>query len=524
MERRRHSVVGMAILMKGIKNMNRIFYTLPFLFSGFFLHGAGIDNSSLLPAYRPDSEVRMERRADGASESPDWVKSLILAEVRIDSATRKGTVRDLVPVLDHLAETGVNGIWLTPPLNGGNGYGNFGIHTISPRLTGEKMRERQWEVLKAFVDEAHKRNIRVFFDVVNWGVTKHEGGSPLRKEKPEWLGDYYPRYAGWLFNWKNKELNEWFSDWLVEWIQRTGIDGFRCDCAPFYCGYEPFRTAKEKLRKAGRKILFIAEYGSSRKNVFDFDQVSFCYKNEKGNQRVRWFTDLYLKTNIVDMICRGEELRMRDDYDREPGRERFYTLMLSCHDSPHYVVNGSPIAIGYQALFAPFIPLWYIGEEWNNPSHFFADYYWKRDKHSVPRKWNLYRNGIDWEAKEKNRDFFDQVKKMIRIRRTNPDIFEYFPDDHRKSNICKVTTDQSGLLQAYARYRNGRAVLIVPNNSGEFRRFRVTIPFRESGLKEGIAYTIRDLLTGKMVAAGMMTGFEIPVPAGALGVLEVAPQ
>ena len=91
----------------------------------------------------------MERRADGASESPDWVKSLILAEVRIDSATRKGTVRDLVPVLDHLAETGVNGIWLTPPLNGGNGYGNFGIHTISPRLTGEKMRERQWEVLKA---------------------------------------------------------------------------------------------------------------------------------------------------------------------------------------------------------------------------------------------------------------------------------------------------------------------------------------------------------------------------------------
>ena len=31
---------------------------------------------------------------------------------------------------------GVNGLWLTPPVNGGNGYGNFGIHTISARLTG----------------------------------------------------------------------------------------------------------------------------------------------------------------------------------------------------------------------------------------------------------------------------------------------------------------------------------------------------------------------------------------------------
>ena len=115
-------------------------------------------------------------------------------------------------------------------------------------------------------------------------------------------------------------------------------------------------------------------------------------------------------------------------------------------------------------------------------------------------------------------------KKMIRIRRSNPDIFEYFPDDHRQSNICKVATDQSGLLQAYARYRNGRAVLIVPNSSGESRRFRVTIPFREAGLKEGIAYTVRDLLTEKTVATGKMTGFGVAVAAGALGVFEVVPQ
>lgn len=497
---------------------------LPLLAFGFFLHGAGIDNSSLLPAYKPDSEVRMERRADGTSESPDWVKSLILMEVCIDSATQKGTVKDLVPVLDHLAETGVNGIWLTPPLNGGNGYGNFGIHTISPLLTGEKTRERQWEVLKNFVDEAHKRNIRVFFDVVNWGVTKHEGGSPLRKEKPEWFSEYYPRYSGWLFDWKNKELNEWYSACLVEWILKTGVDGFRCDCAPFYCGYEPFRAAKEQLRKMGRKILLIAEHGSSRKNVFDFDQVSFCYKNEKGNQRVRWVTDLYLKRNIVDMIRSGEELRMRDAYDREPGKERFYTLMLSCHDSPHYIVNGSPIAIGYQAIFAPFIPLWYIGEEWNNPSRFFVDYYWKRDKHPIPQKWNLYRNRIDWNAKGENREFFELVKKMIRIRRQNPAIFEYFPDNHRESNICKVTTDQSGLLQAYARFRNGTAVLIVPNNAKESRRFRITIPCKAAQLDSRKAYVVTDLLAEKKLAEGKLSSFEAVIPAGALGVFQLIPQ
>ena len=483
-----------------------------------------IDNRDLLPAYKPDSEVRMEKRADGRLETPDWIKSLILMEVRIDSASSDGTVKGLIPVLDHLAEAGVNGIWLTPPLNGGNGYGNFGIHTVSALLTGEKEPVRQWRVLRKFVDEAHRRNIRVFFDVVTWSVTKHEGGSPLLKQKPEWFGDYYAPYAGWLWKWEDRELNEWFASRLIEWFLMTGVDGFRCDCAPQYSGFEPYRVVKERMRKFGRKVVFIAEWTTSRKNVFDLDQLTFCYKNAKGRRMTHWLGDVYLKENIVDFIRNGNGLRAYDDFDREPGRERYYTYMLSCHDSPRYVVNGSPVAIGYQAIFAPFIPLWYIGEEWNNPPHFFYDYYYKRDKHSAPRKWNLYRNTIDWGAKEKNREFFEQVKKMIRIRRSNPDIFEYFPDDHRQSNICKVTTDQNGLLQAYARYRNGRAVLIVPNSSGESRRFRVTIPFRETGLKERIAYTVRDLLTEKTVATGKMTGFGVAVAAGALGVFEVVPQ
>lgn len=484
------------------------------------LLGETIDNSSLLPKYKPDAEVRMERRADGASETPEWVKSLILVEFRVDSAIQNGTIQNLVPVLDHLAETGVNGVWVSPPLNGGNGYGNFGIHTMSSRLIGETDRQKQWQALKTFVDEAHKRNIRVFFDVINWGVTKHEGGAPILKEKPEWFGEYYAPYAGYLFNWKNRELNEWYADQIEEWLLKTGADGFRCDCAPFYCGYGPFREVKERMRKAGRKILFIAEHGSSRKNVFDFDQVSFCYKNEKGSQQVRWVTDIYLQKNIVDMIRSGEELRMRDDYDREPGRERFYTLMLSCHDSKNYIVKGSPITIGYQAIFAPFLPLWYLGEEWNNPPEFFVDYFYKRDKHPTPKSWSLYGNVIDWRAKEKNRDFFEQVKKMIRIRRQHPEIFEYFPDDHRKSNICKVSTDRKGMLQAYARYRNGKAVLVVPNNGKTNETFRITIPVAEAELSRGKTFRISDLMSGKALGTAQKE-FSAAIPAGGLGVFLV---
>lgn len=178
-------------------NMKR---TAPFFaafFAGSLLAGAAIDNSALMPPYKPDAEVVMEKDAEGG-ETPDWIKSLIIVELRIHSASTDGTVKGLLPALDHLAEMGVNGVWLTPPINGGNGYGNFGIHTLSPLLTGEKNPVKQWQVLRNFVDEAHKRNIRVFFDVVNWGATKHEGGSRLLKEKPEWFGEYFAPYAGWF--------------------------------------------------------------------------------------------------------------------------------------------------------------------------------------------------------------------------------------------------------------------------------------------------------------------------------------
>ena len=125
---------------------------------------------------------------------------------------------------------------------------------------------------------------------------------------------------------------------------------------------------------------------------------------------------------------------------------------------------------------------------------------------------------IDWQAKEKNRDFFEQVKKMIRIRRQHPEIFEYFPDDHRDSNICKVFTDRDDLLQAYARFRDGIAILIVPNNSGKPATLQISIPFRNVGLNPRDQVRITDLQNDKTVASGKMLNFSAQLPAGGLGV------
>ncbi|MBO4931279.1 MAG: hypothetical protein J6I42_03765 [Clostridia bacterium] len=69
------------------------------------------DNRSLLPPYRPDRDVRLiPSSADGQLLSPDWTDELVLVEIHPETATREGTLASLLPVLNHLAALGVNGI------------------------------------------------------------------------------------------------------------------------------------------------------------------------------------------------------------------------------------------------------------------------------------------------------------------------------------------------------------------------------------------------------------------------------
>lgn len=474
---------------------------------------AVLSNADLLPAILPDSEVVMEMSADGLMETPDWLKSLILVEVRVDSASADRTLKGMGSVLDHLAQTGVNGIWLTP-INGGSHYTNHGIQTISDRLTGEATREKQFQAVKDFVTEAHNRNIRVFFDVITWGVNKN---APLLKNRPDWFGSFHEPYGGYFWKWDgNDELVEWFASQLVDWFVRTGVDGFRCDCAPNFAGYAPYAIAKDRMRRLGRKVVFISENDSDRRNVFDFDQVAFWRNNHPKDGR--WIGISFLENNIVDMVVGGDE-QIAPSSRIRPGSFRYYSYMLTSHDSKGYVVKGSPINIGYQALFSPYLPIWYLGEEWNNP-------YVTTEPHFVQTKqphW-LYSNEIDWTALDKpeNRAFFELVKKMIRIRRSHPEIFEHFPDDHRDSNICKVSTGQPGLLQAYARFHSGKAVLVVPNNSDRELQFEVYIPRQAAGLHSTSPCRVTDMLSETVVAEAATESFKALIGAGQLGVYLVS--
>lgn len=466
-----------------------------------------IDNSSLTPPFRTDDQVKLEPANGGKLMSPDWVKTLILEEVNVAKASPNGRFSGMTYVLDHLQQTGVNGVWLTPIYDGKH-YRNYGPATVDTYLTGELDYEKGWQVVADFVREAHKRNIRVFLDIVTWGANSV---SAIYRDHPDWFDGYSDAYEGELYNWDNPELVDWFSKELVDIVHKTDIDGYRADCGIDYCGTELYRRVRKTLYDEGNYIILIGEtIREGSETIFDFDEHSVDYELQTQGQN---YIDGSL--NIVSVTKTGAGL---DTTARQlagtAGQNRFYTSIVTCHDSQNYLGNGSYVPMAYASILSPFIPLWYIGEEWNNQYN--------------STGW-LWANGISWKQRETNRDYYETIKAYIRIRRLYPEIFESFPLNHRDSNICAVETDHPyAAAKAYARYGAGKGILVIPNYGELNDRFEVTVPYEDMGLSASGTYRIVNLLTGKRVAVGTpaaLRDFGVTIPEGqvAVYVVESAP-
>lgn len=447
-----------------------------------------IDNRALLPPYRGGGLAKLEPSdAAGTLLTPDWVKSLVLVEVHLQTASLGRNFRDGVALLDFYARLGVNALWLTPIYErgpGGNGYGNQGLHLLEPALTGTTGREPSRAALRTFVEEAHRRNLYILLDIISWGTMT---GSRLQQEHPDWFNG--KAWGNVAFNWRNAEFREWFTAQAVELIQYSGADGFRCDCEPNYGGYEIYGEVRRRLTAAGHPVLIMAEDCTVRKDAFDMEQdgvldYTRMSRGQLYQQPVNFFADGLL--DIVDSCKTGRGLGPASQQQKDEeacGRFRFYPNCITNHDYQQRNVCGDRLKIAYAAILAPFLPVWFQGDEFGLTS---------------PRM-VIYFQPVDYAlAKEPARAFFmEDVKAALAIRHRYPEIFACWPLDHRETNIRKVTVEGMQGLSAYVRYDGKRAVVVVPNPSQEdYARVKVTLPLAErtvvTDLLHGVAVPLND--------------------------------
>lgn len=470
-----------------------------------------IDNSGFLTYEGGDKTVLAPSDTSGKLMTPTWLDSAVMVEVRIDTASIGGGFKDSYDLIDFYASTGVNVLWLVPIYQrgpGGNGYGNVGPHTVEPALTGTEDMEAGWQVVREFVDYAHAKGVYILLDIISWGTMK---SAALIEEHPDWFsGEAWGNAA---FNWSNAEFKEWFISQCVTNIEVTGADGYRCDCEPFTAGYAVYAEIRKRLNEKGIYPVIMSEEGGERKTVFDCEQDGVLdYKSmDRGTlyrQPVNFFVDGYLKmvTNTQSGLGLGAANRQNK---RQAGAFRYYTNCITNHDYQRRDVCGNRLKIGYAAIYAPYIPLWYMGDEFGAEATNVV----------------LYDRAVDFGLIDTDPEkglFYEDVKQMLKIRRTYSDIFSYWPLNHRETNICLVEAEGLTKLENYARFMGDRMILVVANHEEDnLGVTSVKIPFEQGFSQSYYNYRVTDLLTGRVITVGRaetVDGFSAVVPYEHCGV------
>ena len=171
-----------------------------------------------------------------------------------------GDLEGMIAHLDYIADLGATAIWSTPLLlddeNGASyhGYSCSDYYRIDPRYGSN-------ELFKSYVDECHKRDLKVIMDIVpNHSSTTHwwYRDQPFKDWTHQWDSytqsnwtfstnmdfnasktDLYQMESGWFdhsmadMNLDNEFLLNYFKQWAVWWIEYSDLDGFRVDTYPY---------------------------------------------------------------------------------------------------------------------------------------------------------------------------------------------------------------------------------------------------------------------------------------------------
>ncbi|MCF8364659.1 MAG: alpha-glucosidase C-terminal domain-containing protein [Bacteroidales bacterium] len=205
-------------------------------------------------------------------QEPEWYKDAIVYSLYVDLFNTD--FGGLTEKLDYLQNLGVTCLWLLPILDSPMRDAGFDIREYTKvrdellGLPAEASDEEKRKVFSTFLDEAHKRNLRVIFDIaMNHTSDQHPWFQESRKGSENPYRDYYiwnkdtNRYTQTRLLFKGMENSNWEKDgeWfyfhrffgfqpdlnyrnpkvltemsknLLFWLGE-GVDGFRADAIPY---------------------------------------------------------------------------------------------------------------------------------------------------------------------------------------------------------------------------------------------------------------------------------------------------
>lgn len=280
-----------------------------------------------------------------------------------------GDFQGLTEKLDYLNDgdpntkddLGITGIWLMPIFSSTSyhGYDVIDYRDVNPEFGG-------MEDFNEFLEEAHKRNIKVIIDfVINHTSIQHPWFEEARSNQESPYRDWYiwseekPTYKGpwgqevWHFNYdntyyygvfwsgmpdlnfRNKEVTDEMFDIAEFWLKDVGVDGFRIDGALHLiedgqvqkntdATHVWFKAFNEHYKKANPQAMTVGEVWDSNflavryvkdkefDLVFDFEQADAVMLGVMGSDGQRVLNALEFNNNLYPDFQKANFLTNHD--------------------------------------------------------------------------------------------------------------------------------------------------------------------------------------------------------------------
>jgi cyclomaltodextrinase / maltogenic alpha-amylase / neopullulanase len=379
-----------------------------------------------------------------ARQSPDWLHDAVIYEVFPRAFSQQGNFQAVSAQLDRLKDLGVSVLWLMPihPLGKLKAKGTLGSPYAVRDYEAINPDYGTADDLKQLVDAAHRRDMKVFIDI----VANHTAwDSVLIGKHPDWYrkdaaGRIVPPNPDWVdvaqLDYSNPALRRYMSEMLVRWLRDYRLDGFRCDYA-IGVPRDFWEALRPQLDRVRPGLAFMAEADDPALlgSAFDIDYA--------------W--DFYHALSDA-LSGRAPASSVREVWQRAQARYPRGALRLRFsdnHDQLRATAQfGLPAALAASALIFTLdgVPLLYNGMEVADTTESTAPALFER----AP---------IAWEMAERRPQVSAYYQSLAALRRAHPAF--------TRGAVRWLRNDDEQRVLSYERVHAGETLVVIVNLSSQ---------------------------------------------------------
>lgn len=199
-------------------------------------------------------------------KTPAWAAHSTIYEVNLRQYSASGTFRDFEKEIPRLKAMGVDILWFMPihPIGMKERKGSLGSYYAVQDYTAVNPEHGTLDDFKHLVDLIHQNGMHV---IIDWVANHTAADSRWSVEHPEYFtkdsnGKFVPPVADWSdvidLNFDHKPMRSEMINAMKFWVEKTNIDGFRCDVAEMV-PTSFWVEATRELKKSKPDIFMLAE-------------------------------------------------------------------------------------------------------------------------------------------------------------------------------------------------------------------------------------------------------------------------